>query len=365
MITHPAIDLLSRLLGFRTETSEAAQAAFLSEVLTSWGAAVRTQEVLPGRVNVTATWPGRDPSRVVLFEAHGDIVPGGPAARLDSAAGRYYGRGACDNKGPMAAVLVGIHRALDAGRPPVTVCFASTCREETGGEGARALAASVPRPSLAVIAEPTQLSIVRAHKGAYRTRITTTGVAAHSSDPARGRNAICAMRPVLAAIEEEFAPALAARPDSLLGAPTVSVGTIRGGVAANIVPDTCAIEVDWRLVPGQTGDDVLAQLRARFPAALIEPYEYYPPFHQPADAPCVRAVAAACAHALGRPPTVLGVPWAANAGVLQALADWPCVIFGPGDIAQAHTADEFVDVQQVIAAVDVYRQIILEATECA
>jgi len=350
----PVLDLLNRLVAFDTHAGEAAQAAFLADLTRAWGAETFLDEVAPGRVNVRARFAGTGPGPTLVLEAHGDTVAGAPACRHDAAARRYYGRGACDTKGSMTAMLLGIRAALDRGPLPRDVVFASTCCEETGGEGARALATVLPPDAHVVVGEPTGLRIVRAHKGCYRTRITCRGRAAHSSAPERGVNAIYAMRQVLAALEEEVAPAFLERSDPFLGAPTMSVGTIRGGRAANVVPDSCAIEVDWRLIPGQTGAAVCELLARWFPNAEIEPYEYYPPFAIAETHPLIHALRRACREAGCGEPACVGAPWAANAGLMQAAAGTTCVIFGPGDIAQAHTADEWIALAEVERAVSVF-----------
>jgi len=356
------LDLLQRLVAFRTDTSEQQQTTWLAQLLERWGAQTRLDEILPGRVNLLATWPGQDAGRSLLFEAHGDTVGGNVPTRLDAAAGLLHGRGTCDTKASIAAMLTAIQRSVATGRRlRATVHFASTCREETGGEGAKALMSSGFRPSMAVVGEPTRLAIIRAHKGAWRVRITTRGVAAHSSDPSRGVNAIYAMRRVLELLEKHYPPLLAAQQNPLLGAPTMSVGTIHGGMAVNVVPDRCMIEVDWRIVPGQDVTALLADLRARLPGVEVEPCEeWYPAFHEPDDSPVLALAQRACLKALGQPAALGGVPWATNAGFFSE-AGIPCVIFGPGNIAQAHTASEYVELRQVKQAADVYQQMLLEA----
>ena len=131
------LELLTRLVGFDTHAGEAAQAAFLAGLTHAWGATTFIDEVRPGRVNFRAHFSGKDPGRTRVIEAHGDTVGGTVASRHDAAAGRFHGRGACDTKGAMAAMLLGIRAALARGPLPCDVLFASTCCEETGGEGAR------------------------------------------------------------------------------------------------------------------------------------------------------------------------------------------------------------------------------------
>ena len=362
MTIHPELlDLLQRLVAFRTDVTEVEQAAWLQTLTTAWGAQARVMEVLPGRVNFLATFPGRDSSRSILFEAHGDSVGGDVPVRLDAAAGFLYGRGTCDPKGAMAAILFAIRRVLvEQGCPPITIHFAATCKEETGCEGVRALLASGFRADMAVVGEPTRMTIIRAHKGAWRCRIMTRGLAAHSSAPDRGVNAIYRMRRVLETLEQHYPATLAAIRDPLLGSPTVSVGTIHGGTAVNVVPDQCEIEVDWRIVPGQRDTVLLADLQARLPDAEITPCESYPAFREADDGAVVLQMQRASAAVLGQPAPLGAVPWASNAGFLRE-AGIPCVLFGPGDIAQAHTAGEFVSLPQVAQAAEVYRQLMRAA----
>ncbi len=203
---------------------------------------------------------------LVLFEAHQDTVPvdGMTISPFDAQVrdGRLYGRGSCDIKGGMTAMLVALSRiavALPSPRP--TIVMACTVNEEHGFTGAtglcqlwRAEANSIfsRRPDAAIVAEPTSLNVVVAHKGMIRWRCHTSGRAAHSSLPEHGKNAIYRMAHVLNALESyanDLVGTLAEHP--LCGRPTLSVGTISGGVSVNTVPDRCTIEIDRRIVPGE------------------------------------------------------------------------------------------------------------------
>lgn len=351
---------LERLVRLPTFATEAEQVRQVSQYAAAQGAEVSLDEVMPGRVNLRATFGGFAPGRTWLFEAHGDTVPGEVPVRYDAASQRLYGRGACDTKASLVAMLAAIVRARAKRTLRGSVHWVATCCEESGGEGAQALMAAGLRPDCAVVGEPTRLEIVRAHKGAWRTRITAQGRAAHSSVPDAGVNAVVAMAEVVRVLHGEFAESLGRVSHPALGSPTVSVGTITGGRAANIVPDLCEIEVDWRLVPETPAEELLERLRQRFPSVTIDPYEYYPPFYEPDDSPALKAVGRAVEAVTGKPAVLAGAPWAANAGIFQAAAGFPCVIFGPGDIAQAHTADEFVDWPQVEAAAQVYERILTD-----
>ena len=238
----------------------------LTDLVGEWGAETQKVEVSPGRFNLIARFPGTDP-RSLMLEAHADTVavadmtiePFTPAIRD----GKLYGRGSCDDKGPMAAMLLAIRSAFTSGPPRrATLYFVSTCDEELGSFGAHHLMAGAWRPDAAVVGEPTDLAIVHAHKGAYRFRLTTHGCAAHSSNPSMGASAITPMAAIVQALNAGLAPAMKAQAHPLLGPPTVSVGTIRGGTQVNVVPARCEIEVDCRVLPGETSQGVAAQVRS-------------------------------------------------------------------------------------------------------
>ena len=339
---------------------EAGMVELLAQLLRSWGGQVQITETAPGRPNLLACFPGKNPKRSLLLDAHTDTVvvdgmvipPFMPTVRD----GKLYGRGACDTKGPMAAMLLGLRRVLDeAGQPPITVWFAGTCNEELGATGAAALMASGFRADMAIVAEPTQLKIVHAHKGAMRADIETSGVAAHSSTPHLGVNAIYKMLPVIARLERMTFPV--AHPQ--LGAPTLSVGTITGGSQVNIVPASCRIEVDRRLLPGETREEIARQLAGNDDVTCTIT-EFYPPFEESLDSPVIRLVAEACRRVLGR-AEFSTPPYATNAGFYKA-AGIPSLIFGPGNAAQAHTKDEFIELAPVVQAVNLFAEIIRSAT---
>ena len=275
--------------------------------LTNWlddfcGAAgwARTRQVVhPGRSNLIALIPGGR-GDTLLWEAHQDTVSGEGMSVDPFAAtvreGRVYGRGACDVKGAMAAMLAALTRAAAQplpGRP--NILFASSVNEECGFTGARALAdlwrtddaaaqhpnielsgAGGPsleelralRPSAAIVAEPTDLNVVVAHRGVVRWQCTAHGRAAHSSRPEDGANAVYAMARVVRLIEDFHRIELASRPiDPLCGSSTACVTTMHGGRGANTVPDCAVIDVDRRLAPAELPqaayDELIAYLADR------------------------------------------------------------------------------------------------------
>jgi len=325
--------------------------------------------IAPGRDNLLAYYDAPRPQRTILFDAHQDTVPTDGmtidpfAARVE--AGRLYGRGACDIKGGLAAMLAAFGRLVRE-RPAgsASVVLACTVDEEYTHLGSSRLAVDRPQVDLAIVAEPTRLDLVNCHKGATRWKIVTRGVACHSSTPQKGVNAIYRMAPVISALAR-FAGRLAeSTPHPVLGPPSLSVGRIEGGTSVNVVPDGCAVEIDRRLIPGEDADAARAAVNAFVAAELgspdyleaLDPWVRMPALAPENSARWVGPVSAAVATALGRPPAVIGVPFGTDAGPI-ARSGLPCLVLGPGDIAQAHTEDEWVELDQVRAAVDVYYQI--------
>jgi len=352
---------------------------FLQSQLKEWQIPFLRDPVSPGRDNLIARVDGRvapaSGGRTIMFAVHQDTVPVEGmtiepfAAKISG--GRLYGRGACDVKGGMAAMLAAVHR-LARQRPAnmPTVILAFTVNEEYGFTCATALAKLwterssdiLPRkPDAAIVAEPTSLQVVVAHKGVLRWRIHTTGRAAHSSRPEAGQNAIYRMAPVLQALERYHREVLgkkAAHP--LCGPPTLSVGTIHGGVSVNVVPDRCTIEIDRRLTPQECPHEAhqeVAEYLARDPAIQVQPILEPPSMlGQPLPNTENRALAdrlTKVAEKVAGQCRSIGVPYATDAAFFAA-AGVPTVVFGPGSIEQAHTADEWIALDQLEQAAEIY-----------
>ncbi|MGA2064664.1 MAG: M20 family metallopeptidase [Thermoguttaceae bacterium] len=377
--------------------TEHLEAAFSSLGLATW-----RQPVLPGRENLLAWLEGDVPpdrgGRIVLLDAHQDTVPVEGMTiepfRPERREGRLYGRGACDDKGGLAAILAAVAR-LAADRPPglPTILVACTVNEEYGFSGAKQLADlwtekgdrsnlrqapggraptegwsrgkldlspfSARKPDAAVALEPTGLDVVVAHKGVIRWQCHARGRAAHSSQPEAGRNAIYLMARTVTALER-LAAALPGGPaHPLCGPATLSVGTIHGGTSVNTVPDRCTIEIDYRLPPGQdpqaARNGLIASLAQQ--ADLAGGLEHAPPYMEGLPlsdelsgplAERLAAVVTAVAGGCGR----TGVPYASNAAFYAAVGV-PTVVFGPGSLHQAHTADEWIPLDELYQAAEV------------
>jgi len=326
----------------------------------------RTQRIgaTSGRPNLLVRRGPATPEKILLFESHLDTVGvngfEGDPFKLRESAGRLHGRGACDTKGPLAAFLAALDEdvlaALTDAR--VEVVWLGAIGEETGNLGAEEAVAAGLRADECLVLEPTSLRIVHAHKGVCWFTVTTRGRAAHASDPARGDNAILKMPAVWRAIEESVAAAAEAFTHPDLGPPTVSLGTIRGGTGINIVPDRCEIQVDRRFLPGESCDGILKDLHRRLadvPGGVeIRLVKEGRAFHTDAQAALPRRLGAALA-ASGIEPACEAAAWCSDAGVLAPVCG-QTVVWGPGSIAQAHTADEFIERASLQAGTETLRR---------
>ena len=330
-----ANDLLSTLVaipsvapGAAGGTGEAAMADTVEAFARATGAHVTRQKVLPGRENVICSVGADLSAPCLLLEAHMDTVAlgsmtDGHEPRVDAEA-RLHGRGACDTKG--------------------------------------SLARSGIRAAGAIVGEPTSLDVVRVHRGDGHWRIATFGTAAHSSTPELGDNAIFRMADVLQVIREEFDRRLTARVHPLAGASSFSVNTIDAGTSINVVPDRCELIMERRRIPGESPADVLGELeevleiaRRRHPGLRVEIVDSVASgevLDTPEDSPIVEVTRGAVTDVCGT-ARVIGVSYGSDAATL-ATAGIPSVLCGPGDIAYAHTADEFVPLTEVVQAAEIY-----------
>ena len=341
---------------------------YLEAYFRDLGVAYTREPVAPGRDNLIARFDPPGSSSVVLFDAHQDTVPVDgmtiPPFEPSVRDGRLYGRGSVDIKGGLAAMLNAFSRLVRE-RPngAASVVMACTVDEEYTHVGSSALALDTRGADIGVIAEPTLLDLVDRHKGAVRWKIRTKGVACHSSTPHLGDNAIYRMAGVLDALSAYASQLAGSRPDEVLGPPSLSVGRIEGGQSVNVVPDWCEVDIDRRLIPGETGPEAQALVEAFLGERLDRPdlVEFSAPWvNMPALRPQAEALdpwlgplKAAIQSVRGVAPQIKGVPFGTDAGPIGAMG-LPCVVFGPGDIAQAHTKDEWVDIEQLRASAEIY-----------
>ena len=342
-------------------------ADFLAVIAARAGLDVEFQIVLPGRSNVIARLrPKNKIQRTILLAPHLDTVGAEDSQFIPQRKnGRLHGRGACDTKGSVAAMLTALCELAESkSRPQATeIIFAGLIDEEHAQSGSRALVGQASRLSLnffgngdrrdacptalAIVGEPTKCRVVTAHKGSLWLQLETRGRAAHGATPQLGKNAVHEMARVVEVLETEYAAQLRRRKHRLLGAATVNVGTICGGTQPNIVPDGCAISIDRRTLPGETEAgvrrEITALLQAKKLSAKISSAKLAPalPLETNFKLPLVQQFFRSAGQS--KPA---GVDYFCDAAVLSA-AGIPSVVFGPGDIAQAHTADEWISLAQL------------------
>lgn len=339
-------------------SGEAAIAELTSAWLRDWGFSVEVPEVAPGRWNVLARLgdPDRGPS--VLLNGHLDTV-GVKGMTIDPFAanlrdGRLWGRGSCDMKGGVAALLAAA-AGLAEEELPGCLIVALTADEEHASLGMDALVRSGMRADAAVVCEPTSLSVMPAHKGFVWVDAHFRGKAAHGSRPELGVDAIEHAGRYLTRLGELRAELEALEPHPLLAHASFHAGTIEGGSAPSVYPSGCHLVLERRTLPGETPESVMNQ----FQRALKDLADDVPALNaelvqgltRPAtevaeDSPLVRGLLRACS-AEGVDARVEGMTAWVDAAFLNE-AGTPAVCFGPGSIGQAHAADEWIDADQIV-----------------
>lgn len=343
--------------------AEAAMADLFEAKLRELGLEIGTHEVIAGRRNIWGTLKGIGTGPTILMAGHLDTVgvdgydnPFEPVVKD----GKIYGRGSCDMKAGLAAYLEVVrHLKRTCIKLSGDLIIAGVIDEEHAMAGSRDFGLYGPNVDYAIVAEPTNLQISTAHKGQMLTTITTKGLAAHSSMPENGSNAIYHMAAVLTAFQA-YADEVSKRvPDPICGAPSFSVGVIRGGDNACSVPDVCEIDIDRRTISGETSAQVIQELHTTMTHAKVAapdldydiaiPFLDLPPLDTKPDALATKAMVAACEKVLGD-VHISAFPGSTDAPNFGC----PTVICGAGDLAQCHSLDEYVAIDQIENAVRIY-----------
>lgn len=357
LVSLPSVNPMGRALPTEI-TFEHRVTAYLEQFFRDLGVPFERQAVATGRDNIVARCDMAGAKRTLILEAHQDTVPidNMTVAPFGAAieGNRMYGRGSCDIKGGMAAMLAAFARLVkDKPRGCANLVMACSVDEEHTFLGVQHLVKNGIKGDMAVVAEPTNLDIVHAHKGVVRWNVTAPGHSCHSSAPEQGTNAIYRMGRLLAGIEKYAEKLRTTIIDPLLGPATMSVGRIEGGTSVNTVPDRCKIEVDRRLIRGEKPEDAPRQLEAYlkkeagidFPFEVAEPWMGKAALSPEGADELIKQLGAAIDAERGN-HKVHPVPYGTDASTL-ALAGIPSVVFGPGDIAKAHTVDEWVPLDEV------------------
>jgi len=372
------VDLTTGLVQAPTENppgNEKMAVQFLKPFLSKMGFKIKTVLSPKGRWNVVAEkrWGGG--GRTLIFNGHLDVVPAGdpsqwkyPPFQGRFYKGRIYGRGASDMKSGIAAFIHAISM-IDCSRihpqKGGVILHLVSDEESHGHQGADFLTQKGGiQGEAALVGEPTDLLPVIAHKGALWIKISTFGRSAHSAKPHRGVNAIEKMTKLVDRLNSM--PLDKEHP--LLGKPTLSIGTIRGGTKINIVPDRCEIELDRRMLPGEKKEEVLGEmkeilefLRSQDPLFRyrMEEIDFAEPSEVNPEEEIVRTGVEAIQEVTGKKPLLSVFSGFTDSRFYINRCHIPTLIFGPGDTDQIHTTDESVEVDALVHGAHIYALIIL------
>jgi len=369
---------LAALVAINTENPpghELEAAHHLKVLLEAEGFDLSLSEYKPGRVNVIATL-ANGPGPTFAFNTHIDTVPAGEGWSTDpfvlhEADGKLYGRGSCDAKGPMVAMIEAT-RMLIACREAWsgTLMAVFTADEEIASEGAKHYVAhQPPHIDFAVIGEPTSNAAFTAHKGSLRPLVRVHGVTAHSGTPHLGENAIYRAGQLLGLIEQHHETSVKCHCHALVGEASLTVTRINGGHADNVLPGACDLLLDRRMVPGESEEAVKAEIEQLLALAnerfglRAEVLKYIPTTGGATETaqsePIVQASLAACREHNHGNAGPFGFQGGCDLVHFRSLGTTGTVI-GPGTLAVAHKPDEFVPIDEFIAASLIYRDIALQ-----
>jgi succinyl-diaminopimelate desuccinylase len=367
MTAPDAVSLTKSLLRFDTVNPPGRErdcARYAGAMLQEWGFAVEFFEHEEGRTSLIARAGGSDRKAPLCLTGHLDVVPlGARPWSKDPFSGetdgdKLYGRGASDMKAGVAAILLAA-RAFGgklAGSPGVIIVL--TAAEEGGCVGSAQLARTrlLGKAGAMIVGEPTSNYPLVGHKGSVKFHARFKGVSAHGSMPELGVNAIYKAAKALGALET-FDFGVKTHP--VMGKPTLNVGTIEGGNTVNAVPDSAAIGVDIRTVPGMDHEDLLKKIRAAIPEAELAVFSNLKPVWTAPDEAWIRRVFEICKPYLGEPPVARTAPYMTDAAnLLKVYAGAPTVVLGPGEAAMAHQTDEYASQERIRQAVAIYEALI-------
>ena len=368
---------LARLVSFKTENPpgrEIEAAGFVADLLRQGGFSIAIDEYKPGRANVIATMEnGAGP--VFAFNTHMDVVPAGEGwsgdpFTLRERDGKLFGRGACDAKGPLIAMVEAMRllaAARSAWRGTLRGVFVGD--EEIASEGAKHYAAARPKVEYAVIGEPTSNGTVIAHKGSLRPWVRIHGTSAHSGTPDLGDNAIYNAARFIALVEEFHRSVIRHRKHPLVGEASLTITRGVAGTADNVLPDRCDLLLDRRMIPGEDENAVKAEISdllaraAKEVRVRAEILEYKPTTggatETAPDHPIVRASLAASKRHGAKMTEPQGFQGGCDLVHFRSAGAQGTVI-GPGSLALAHKPDEYVPIDEFVAASLIYRDVALD-----
>ena len=327
------------------------------------GLEIETQATNSGRDNlIVRLKPLGQATHRIILAPHMDTVGGDldKIFRPTKKGERLHGRGACDTKGSVAVMFHAMEHLAKRHRPANTeIVFIGFVDEECNQTGSRAFSKLKLKANLALVGEPTRCRVVTAHKGDLWLRLSSIGKAAHGARPELGRNAVHTMAKCIDTIETEYAQNLWKRRHPVLGHPTINTGIVRGGSQPNIVPDVCEADLDRRTLPGESFTTISREigevLKKRGLKARLTNVKGYtcPAMETDPTLPMVQQLMRTV-----RQTKPLGVDYYCDAANIAATGV-PAIVWGPGDIAQAHTADEWISIRQIERGMDVLTRFLL------
>jgi len=379
IIIERAERLLSDLVALRTvnpmgrpydspEPVERPAVDYLLDRFRPRGVEMQRLEASPIHESLLITLEGRKSGPYVLLESHLDTVPADDWAEVAFVPrvrdGRLFGRGACDDKGSLAAMILAVEEILESGsQPPLPVALLAAGDEEHAQTGIKQFATLGHALARAVIGEPTRLQPMIQHKGVIRWDITVRGRSAHSSQPELGRDAIAGAMRVMGRLEEHQRRLREGFVSRLMSGPTITVTMIRGGRIRNIVADECTLAVDFRVVPGMEPAAAREELIASLAELGVELSHssvqvMTPPLATSPDDPFARLALDVCRRVTGRSELEFaGAPYSSDAAWVADRAS--TIVLGPGSIECAHAVDEHIELEEVVRGARIYFELLM------
>ncbi len=363
-LTRELIEIPSFVTGI-DQGSEKEIANFISKTLSEAGFETYLQEVTKDRPNVVGILRGKGGGYTLMLNGHLDTVET-HGMKIDPFSGRVqdgriYGRGAADMKGALAAMIIAGKAIKESNVSLKGDLIISGCADEEGkGTGGEHLAKSGLKVDMAIVGEPTELDLGIAQKGLTYIDITVEGKAAHGSSPEKGKNAILVMNEIISRLNSTYLAKLNKKEHRLLGKPTLNIGFIEGGYRPNVVADFCKISIDRRIIPGEDCqtvereiNEVVSEFQTKDPDVKVKvdvlKWTKCLPSEISAEETIVRSVSQNLKHMTGREPRIIGAPYWTDAGSFVNLMKVPTLIFGPGELEQAHSSSESIPIDKLVA----------------
>lgn len=346
----------------------------IASVFESWGLEVALHDVLEGRPNVQAILRGSGGGPSLMLNGHVDTVP---AYEMDYPPfqpfvrdGLLFGRGSVDMKGAIACMMTAMRLLREEGLDlKGDVLFAGVINEEDRSEGTEYLVRHGPRADRCVVGEPTGLAIMAGHRGLEWLQFEFLGKAAHGGTPEKGINAISMAARFVRRVEETLIPELRRRVHPLIGPAVMNFGTIKGGTQASTVADRCILQVDRRWIPAERLERVLGEYEDILKALSDEDpgfscsmtrmesnmatMDHYP-MEIGLEDPLVLQLKAALQGIQGAEPRIAAFGGWTDASLISNFGKIPTLVFGPGDLAVAHSRNEYVPVEELRVATLAY-----------